>query len=97
MSSIAIDKICAVASDESKLTYVPNSLDPQTLVDVLRRLNLMVPTGLAAAASSGGPLRAGRHAYTLKEVDAALARTNLAIGDRFKIKAAMDWNGILKK
>ncbi|MGJ5095609.1 hypothetical protein ACQR18_26275 [Bradyrhizobium oligotrophicum] len=97
MTSYTINRIHAVSVDAPKLAYVPNNLNPNTLVDVLRRLNLMVPTGLAVAASSGGSLRASGHAYTIREVDAALARTELGIGDRLKIKAAMDRNGILKQ
>ena len=97
MTSHTISRIHAVSVDAPRLAYVPNNLNPSALVDVLRRLNLMVPTGLTAAAASGGALRASGHAYTIQEVDAALARTDLGIGDRLKIKAAMDRNGILKR
>jgi len=97
MTSFTIDKIHAVQSGAPQLTHVPHSLDQRTLVDVLRRLYLTVPTSLAVTVSSGSSLRASGHAYTVKEVDAALARTILSIGDRIKIKAAMDRNGILKR
>ena len=97
MTAYTIDKIHAVQSSSPKLTHVPHSLNASALVEVLRGLNLMVPTSLAAAASGGGdPLHASGHAYTVSEVDAALSRSNLTLGDRFKIKTAMSRNGILR-
>jgi hypothetical protein len=98
MTTNTLDKIHAVApSTATRLTYIPVNLDPHTLVGVLHRLGLMVPTKLSAAASSRQPLQASGHRYTIGEIDAALSKANAPVSDRFRVKAAMGQNGILER
>jgi hypothetical protein len=100
MTTHMIDKIQAIATSPlaaapRPFSHMPTSLNASVIVAVLRSLNLMVPTKLTAAAAKGEPLRASDHRYSVKEVDAALTKANVPIGDRFRFKAALDRNGIL--
>jgi hypothetical protein len=76
---------------------MPTDLNPNAIVGVLRSLQLQVPTSLTAAAAKGESLRASGHRFTVKEVDAALTAANVPLSDRFRLKAALDRNGILGK
>lgn len=94
MTTNTLTRIHAVSA--TRLTYIPASLDPRTLVDTLVRLGLIIPTKLAAAAAQGD-LRASGHFFTIKEVNEALATANVTISDRFRVKTAMGRAGILER
>lgn len=96
-----IDKMNSVAPNETiavrPFSHMPTDLNPNAIVGVLRSLQLQVPTSLTAAAAKGKSLRASGHRFTVKEVDAALTAANVPLSDRFRLKAALDRNGILGK
>jgi hypothetical protein len=97
-----IDRMTAVVAPSDAVAAkpfknVPTNLNPSAVVDVLRSLKLQVPTSLTAAAAKGESLRATGHKFTIKEVDAALTAANVPISDRFRLKAALDRNGLLGK
>jgi hypothetical protein len=97
-----IDKLTAVVAPIDTVAAkpfksMPTNLNASAIVDVLRSLKLQVPTSLTAAAAKGEALRASGHRFTVKEVDAALTAADVPISDRFRLKAALDRNGILGK
>jgi hypothetical protein len=51
---------------------------------------------LSPALATLTPSAAG-HRYTVKEIDGALTAANVPISDRFRLKAALDRNGLLGK
>jgi hypothetical protein len=80
-----------------KLIHIPtHDLNANAIVGVLRSLNLTIPTAVAAAAAKGESLR-GSHRYSVEEVDAVLAKANVSISDRLRLKAAMHRSGIFGK
>jgi hypothetical protein len=74
---------------------MPTNLTPNVIVGTLQALGLAVPPKLSAAAAKGEALRAADYRYTVKEVDAALTKANVPLGDRFRFKTALDRNNIL--
>lgn len=72
----------------ARLTYIPANLDPRTLVGVLHRLGLMVPTSLSAAASSGQSLRASGHRYSVKGDRRGALQGERHDWRRFRVKTA---------
>ena len=95
-----IDKLTAVAPSSDAIApkpfkRMPTNLNASAIVDVLRSLNLQVPTSLTAAAAKGESLRASGHRFAVKEIDAALTAANVPISDRFRFKNALDRNGLL--
>jgi hypothetical protein len=102
--SFIIDKLQAVITTDTPIPaaaanrrplIVPTRLDPRTVVGLLSKLGLAVPTAVTAAVAKGN-LRASGHRYTNKEIDAALSKANVGVSDRFRIKAAMTDNRIIE-
>jgi hypothetical protein len=91
-----IDKIQAVTpATSATFRQMPTNLGPGAVVATLQALGLNVPSQLAAVAAKGEALRAAAHRYPLKEVDAALAKADVPLADRFRFKTALDRNGLL--
>ncbi len=83
------DRINAVA--KRPLTFIPAKLDASALADVLERLDpkLALPTQVRAmAAVSGEPFGKSGHRISIKELDRALAATNLTVEGKIRVKLA---------
>ncbi len=96
MTFYATDRMHAAASGRTPPRGLNGNLEnPRTLVTVLQDLGLMVPSSLQVTAASGQSLRAASHKYTVKEVDAAIAKANLSMSDGMRLKSCMSRAGIL--
>jgi hypothetical protein len=96
LNAVAEGTVHAVAANNGRPIYVPDRLDPRTLVGVLSQLGLVIPTAVSAGVAADN-LRASGHKFSIKETDAVMASANLSISDRIKLKAAMSQNNLIER
>ena len=83
------------ATNKQPISRIPHRLDARTVVAVLQGLLVAVPPGVQATVARGEAPRKAGHRFTVAEVDAALKNANIPVSDRFRLKMALDRNGLL--
>jgi hypothetical protein len=63
--------------EKRPVVYIPPHLHPRDIMDVLRRLDIVIPDSLEAAAVDERPLYGAGHKFTEAEIDAALAKVDV--------------------
>jgi hypothetical protein len=80
---------------ETPLRYLPHRFDAAALVGVLAEIGLALPNGARILPASDVALSAAGVAFTVAEIDDALAKTELSSTDRFAVKLAMGQHGLI--
>ena len=80
------------------IRYLPTRLSASAILDVLGKLGIAVPLTVEAAATSreglAGAIRAAKFSIGTNELDRALAKTELSISERLRLKYALEAIGI---
>jgi hypothetical protein len=96
--TFVIDRLHAATPPGPPLLRMPGNLGHQNvLLDTVKRLNLVVPGTMQAAADSGKPLRDSGHQFTVEEVDRALAKGSFSTDEKMRLKAGMRHAGIIAR
>lgn len=80
------------------IRYLPTRLSASGILGVLGKLGIAVPLAVEAAATSregmAGAIRAAKYSIGTRELDAALAKTELSISERLRVKYALETVGL---
>jgi hypothetical protein len=82
------------------MTYLPSRLSAGAIIEVLSQIGLEIPLAISASAKSsreemGYSIRAMRFTIDEKALDAALAKQELSISDRLRLKFALGDVGLI--
>lgn len=81
------------------LRYIPVKLTASAILTVLEQIGIHIPTAIRASANQtkddlAYSIRASKFSLDTAELDAALAKQELSVSDRLKIKWACESIGI---
>jgi hypothetical protein len=82
------------------LRHLPSRLSASTIIETLGQIGIEIPLAISASAKSsreemGFSIKAMRFRLDEKALDAALARQDLTISDRLRLKFALEDVGLL--
>jgi hypothetical protein len=84
----------------SVIKYLPLRLTANAVLDVLEKLGIDVPLSISVSAkdsreSLSYAVRASKWSVDVKDLDAALAKTDLGIAERLRYKFALENCGLI--
>jgi hypothetical protein len=79
--------------------YLPTRLTASAILSVLEAIGVSVPLSISVSAkdsreSLGYAIKASRFSLSAKELDAALAKTELTVSDRLRLKYSLECVGL---
>lgn len=78
------------------MRILPHRFDAAALVDVLSEIGLALPPSAVDLARKEIRLSAAGLSYSVDQIDAVLAKTELSVTDRLTIKVAMGQQGLIR-
>jgi hypothetical protein len=91
-----IAKLNAIADTPVQpLRNLPGRMTASTLLGTFQKLGFNVPTTIETKVTAGELGKAVNFKISVKDLDAALAKTQLSISDRLKLKYSASQAGIL--
>jgi hypothetical protein len=79
------------------MRMLPHRLDATALVGVLAQIGLTLPDAARDLATREISLSTAGVAFTVEEIDAAFAKAEVSLHDRFMLKVALAQQGLIRR